>query len=183
MSLGAAAGVAAQLDPEALLGASPPLRAAAGFLLVLGAGAALLYRYEPFVDRATDASLEKPFQAVVYGLMAHGGVVFIGGYLLGQLARLEGIAVVAGVAALLAVSLGWLALGGLGFTVVGTGITDTAGSRQPWTGLVVGAGIAAVAAVLTPLVAGALLWLAVASAGVGGATRRWFHSDAVSERA
>ncbi len=183
MLSGVSAGVAAQLGPDVLAEAPPPLRAGVGFLLVLGAGAALLYRYEAFIDRATDACLEKPLQAVIYGVMAHGGVVFVGGYLLSQLARIGAGSVLVAIAASTAVGLGLLALAGLGFTVVGTGITDAAGSRQPWTGLVVGAGLAAAAAVVTPVVAAALLWVVVVSVGVGGATRRWFHSDAVSQRA
>jgi len=180
--LSGVAGTVAQLDPGVVADVAPPLRAGAGFLLVLAAGAALLSRAGSFVDRATDACLEKPLQAVVYGAMAHGGVVFVGGYLLSQLGRL-GAGALAARAAFLLVAVGLLALAGLGFTVVGTAVTDAVGSRQPWTGLVVGAGVAAVAAVVTPVVAGAVLWVAVASMGVGGATRRWFHSDAVSARA
>jgi len=182
MLLGVSAGTVAQLDPGTLVDAPPPLRAGAGFLLVLAAGAVLLYRYEAFVDRATDACLEKPLQAVVYGVMAHGGVVFVGGYLLSQIGRLGAAGALVAQAAFLVVALGWLALGGLGFTVVGSSITDAAGSRQPWTGLVIGAGFAAVAAVVEPVVAGVALWVVVASVGVGGATRRWFHSDATSRR-
>lgn len=182
MLLGVSAGAAAQLDPGTLVDAPPPLRAGAGFLLVLGAGAALLYRYEAFVDRSTDACLEKPLQAVVYGVMAHGGVVFVGGYLLSQIGRIGAAGPLVAWAALVVVAAGLLALAGLGFTVVGTAVTDAAGSRQPWTGLVIGAGIAATAAVVSPLVAGVVLWVVVVSVGVGGATRRWFHSDAVSAR-
>jgi MFS family permease len=68
-------------------------------------------------------------------------------------------------------------LAGLGFAVVGTLVTDVRGRRRPWQGLVLGAIISAVGWLLLPFLGGVLAWVLVASFGIGGPTREWFHSD------
>lgn len=169
-------GAAAQpVDPAAIAAASGTVRAAASFALVLLFGAVLLHRYGGFVDRSVDASMDRPYVAVLYGVMAFGLVAFVGGYAVSQLARVgvggTVVLVGAGAAGLVA-----LVLGALGFLVVGTLITDVRGGRRPWQGLVLGAALSAVGWLLLPLVGGVLAWLLLAAFGIGGPTRLWFHT-------
>ena len=163
------------VDPAVLLEASGALLAAASFVLVLLLGGGLLYRYGEFVDRSVDASMDRPYVAVLYGVMAFGLVVFVGGYAVSQLARVglggTGLVVVVGAAGLVG-----LVLAALGFLVLGILITDVRGRREPRHGLVLGAALSAVGWLLLPFVGGALVWLLLAAFGVGGPTRRWFHT-------
>jgi hypothetical protein len=172
---------AAAIDPSVVVEAPGEVRAAGSFVAVLLFGGVLLYRYGGFVDRSVDASMERPRVAVVYGLMAFALVAFIGGYALTQLARFgAGGPVLAGVAA---AGLAALVLAALGFLVVGTLLTDMEGRRRPRYGLVLGAGLSAVGWLLLPPVGGAVVWVLLAAFGVGGATRRWFHTPRRVDRA
>lgn len=177
-ALGALPGVAAAqpVDTGALAGASGAVRAAASFGLVLLVGGGLLYRYGEFVDRSVDASMNRPHVAVVYGAMAFGLVALVGGYAVSQLARAglggTGLVLAGGGAAALV----GLVLAALGFLVLGTLITDLRGNRRPRHGLVLGAALGAAGWLLLPLVGGALAWLLLAAFGIGGPTRRWFHT-------
>lgn len=164
---------AGPVDPTGLAEASGAVRAAASFALVLLFGGVLLYRYRGFVDRSTDASFERPRVAVVYGLMAFGLVAFGGVYVFSQLARLGGTVSLVGLGAMALVA---LTLASLGFAVVGTLITDVQGRRRPWHGLVLGAGISSVGWLLLPPLGGLLAWILIASFGLGGPTRKWFHT-------
>lgn len=165
------------LDPTRLLEAPGPVRAVAVFLGVLLAGGALLRRFEPFVERAIDASTARPLRSMAYGLAAHLVVAFAAVYLASQLA---GFSVsgrsVGGVGAVLGVGLLLLA-GAVGFTVAGQIATGLRGRRRPMVGLVVGALGAAAVALVDPLVGG-LVWLVVVSTGIGGPVRSWVHASA-----
>lgn len=178
VALGTLPGVAAAqpVDPGAFAEASGAVRAVTSFALVLLVGGALLRQYGTFVDRSVDASMDRPYVAVVYGTMGFGLVALVGGYAVDQLARagLGGTGLVlAGVGAAALVG---LVLAALGFLVLGTLITELRGCRRPRHGLVLGAALSAVGWLLLPLVEGALAWLLLAAFGIGGPTRRWFHT-------
>lgn len=164
---------AQSVAPTVLTAAPGAVWAAASFALVLSFGGVLLHRHGGYVDRSIDASLERPRVAVAYGLMAFGLVVFAGGYAASQLARLGGTlsAAALGLAGLVA-----LVLASLGYLVVGTLLTEVRGSRRPWHGLVLGAGISAVGWLLLPLAWALVAWIFLAAFGVGGPTREWFHT-------
>lgn len=170
------------VDPSVLAGTSSAVRAAVAFAAVLLLGGAVLWRYEPFVERSQDASMAQPLRSTVYGVAAHLVVGFAGVILAAKLAQytvagwnpaVVGLAV--GVALL-------LAAGSLGFTVVGSTVVELGGGPNRWAGLVVGAGIAGVIAVLSPTLAWAA-WVVVGSAGVGGAVRKWVHASAMDDLA
>lgn len=166
----------AGVDPTVAVDAPGPVRATAAFLFLLVAGAALVSTRPGLVERATDATLDRPLAAVVYGAVAHALVVLLGGYGVSQLVRVAPAGPVATAAlALVALALGVLAT--LGFVVVGAALTEVAADRNPWTGVVVGASLGAVLALLPVVPLGAAAWLAVASVGIGGTTREWVHAD------
>lgn len=169
----AAAGV---LDPVGVARSSVAVRVVGAFLLALLFGGLILYRSEGFVDRAVDASMENPLISVVYGLLAQGGIVFLGGYVWSQLARVESVGSLAGNAGGAVVLVASLALAGLGLAVVGAGITEAAGERQLWPGLAIGSALGAAAWLAPSLLVGAALWVFLVALGVGGPTRNWLHS-------
>jgi hypothetical protein len=167
----------AQLDPATIVDAPASVRGVASFALVLLFGGALLVRDDGFVDRSVDALKERPLMSVVYGAIAYGLVGFACAYGISQLARLGGgSALVFTVGATVAGAV-LLTLAGLGFVVVGTLLTELQGTRQPWTGLVVGASVGAVVWFALPLLAGVVAWLLVTAVGIGGPTRKWIHAS------
>jgi hypothetical protein len=181
---GVTGGAAAQpTDPGALAEAPGTVWAAASFALVLVVGGLLLYRYGGFVERSVEASMDRPYVAVVYGLMAFGFVAFAGGYAASQLAQVGGAGGTLSMAALGLAGLVAVGLAGLGFLVVGTLLTEVQGPRRPWHGLVLGAGISAVGWLLLPLLGGLAAWVLLAAFGIGGRTREWFHTPRRVERA
>lgn len=158
-------------------------RAPLAFGLVLMFGAGLLWRYDGLVDRAVDASIDRPLSSLGYGVAAHLAIAFLGVYAASQLARvtlsgysLAGVGLGAAVLILAVVA-------ALGFTVVGTAFVSVRWGPSRWQGLLVGALAAAVVALADPLFA-ALVWLVVVSTGIGGPVRTWFHAaeDAESVR-
>jgi MFS family permease len=163
------------VDPATLAGTPGAAWAAASFALVLLFGGGLLYRYGSFVDRSVDASMDRPYVAVAYGVMAFGLVAFVGGYAASQLIRV-GVGGTGLLLVVVGVVLVALVLGALGFLVVGTLVTDVQGRRRPWYGLVLGAALSAVGWLLLPLVGGGLAWVVLAAFGIGGPTRLWFHT-------
>lgn len=165
---------AAPLGPSTVADASPPIRAAASFALVLVFGGAGLWLFADFVDRSIDPAMDLPLQSVVYGVAAHLVLGFVGVYVLSQIARL-----VPGLDSLvvLVVGLLFLSLAGLGFAVAGSAATELAGERRPWHGLVAVAAVVAAAWLVLPLAGGVAVWVAIVSAGVGGRTRLWFHAS------
>ena len=167
---------AQSLEPVALTEAPGVAWATASFALVLLFGGVLLYRDDGFVERSVDASLERPGVAVVYGLMAFGFLLFAGGYASSQLARLGSSGDALSMAALGVAGVAALVLAALGYLVLGTLITDLRGARRPWHGLLLGAGISAVGWLVLPLLGGLATFVLLAAFGVGGPTRRWFHT-------
>jgi hypothetical protein len=172
-------GVAAAqpLGPSVVADAPPSARAVASFVLVLLAGGLLLTRYGGFVDRSVDSSKERLLVSVVYGGIAYGLVAFACVYAYSQLARLGVGGAVLSTVAVGAVGAILVAMAGLGFVVVGTLLTELGGQRQPWTGLVVGAAVSAVAWLALPLVAAVVAWFVVTAVGIGGSTRKWVHAE------
>lgn len=167
---------AQSVDPIAAFRSSAPVRVVVAFLLVLLVGGLLLSRDEAFVDRAVDASMANPLVSVVYGVFAQGGIVFLGGYVWSQIARIGSAGALAGRVGAAFVFLFSLALAGLGLTVVGAGITEAAGDRQLWPGLAIGATIGAAAWLAPTLASGLVVWVLLVGLGVGGPTRNWIHS-------
>jgi len=155
--------------------ASDPGRAAASFLLVLGVAAAVRYGRAGLLDRAVDATLERPLTAPLYGVAASILGWLVVAYVFGQALRLGGgvgqAAVVLGVG-------GALVVGGFGFVVVGAVLTTVVGDRQPWTGPLLGAALSALVLVVLPRPVGLGVWSLVAATGLGGVARRWLHASA-----
>lgn len=163
------------LDPSFVVDAPGAVRAVISFLVMTLFGYIALYAYRSRIDRAVDASMERPLTSTLYGVMAYGVVVFLVGYAYSQLSRL-GIGTVplsVLAAGVLAVIL--LTLGGFGFTVAGTILTEAVGRRDPRLGLIGVSGVSSVAWLLLPFVLGLVVWLGFAAVGIGGATRRWVH--------
>jgi hypothetical protein len=165
------------LGPSTVVDASPSVRAVASFVLVMLAGGLLLARYGGFVDRSVDSSKERLLLSVVYGAIAYGLVAFGCAYAYSQLVRLGVGGTALSTVAVVAVGLLVLGMAGLGFVVVGTLLTELGGQRQPWTGLVVGAAVSAVAWLALPLVAAVAAWFVVTAVGIGGSTRKWVHAE------
>lgn len=172
-----AAVVVQSVDPSVLLDVPGSYRAAGSFVLVLLTGALVLYKYERFVDRSIDASMEKPHLSVVYGFIAFGLVVFMGLLVLSQLTQLGITAPAVSYAGLALVGVALFLLAGLGYAVVGARLTELWGPRRAWNGLVFGAALSAVGWLLLPVIAGAVAWVAGASFGIGGPVRGWIHEE------
>lgn len=178
---GASVAAAGVLDPAVLLDASGPARAAASFLLVALFGAGLLARREALVHRAVDRTADGSPVAVVYGLMAFALVGFVGGYLLTQVGRVGvgGTTLLWAVIALVGAAV--LVLAALGYTVVGTWLTQIEGARRPWPGVVVGAVLSALPWLVLPPLFAALAWFVLAAVGLGSSTRTWVHGERTVE--
>ncbi len=169
--------VAQLLGPGDIANLEPPVRAAVSVIAIFVAGGALL-RFKPdFVEHSIDSWLEQPGIAVLYGLMAYGLVLFVLTYVSTQLIRFGTGTQIVGFAVGGAGGAALLTLSGLGFTIVGAGITDIQGVRQPGIGLVIGAGISGIVWLALPVLPGLGAWIIVAAIGLGGPTRVWFHSD------
>jgi len=168
---------AVSVDLAAAIDLSPPVRAAASFVLVTLFGVGILVRAQQFVEESVDTSMARPHVSAVYGLVGYGIVGFIGFVSLTQLTYvgLTGGPIAFAIVGLVAVAV--LVLAGLGYTVVGAGIVELLGERQLWNGLVVGAGLSAVAWLLLPPLAALLVWLAVPAVGIGGPVREWVHAE------
>lgn len=146
-------------------------------MLVLVSGGTVLYLSEEFVDRSVDASMESPVRSVLYGILAQVSVVFLGAYAVGQLAGIGSVGPLLSAAGIGIVAVLWIALSGLGFTVVGASATDAAGERQLWPGLAIGAAVAASVWLLPTFLSGLLAWIVVVSIGIGGPTKEWLHAS------
>ena len=169
---------ARRIDPTAVADVSTPVRAAGSFVLVLLVGGTLLSLAAGFVDRSVDASMESPLRSIAYGTFAQIGLLLLGAYAVSQLVSIGSSRRIVGVVGFWIVSLGWLVLAGFGFTVVGAGLTDAAGDRQLWSGVAIGAGVAAFVWVLPTVLFGcsprsrSSRSASVASRD-GGCTPRW----------
>jgi len=172
-----APGVAAvdSLDPSSVAG-TPWLRAVVAFVLVVPFGAGMLIRYRGVVDRGLGASTESPAVSVVYGVLAHLGILFAAGVFSTQLANagidLQTLRI--GSSVVLGTVL--LALGGLGFAVLGSWLVELRGDGKHWHGLVATSALGA-GGWLLPVPAGAAVWMLLVSLGIGGATRKWIHAE------
>ena len=167
-------------DLSALLGLSGAARGVLSFVLVLAAGGGLLARREEDVHRAVDLMTEGSPLTVVYGLVAFGLLAFVGTYAVTQLGRLTTLAVLLQVS-LVALGLAAVVLGGFGYLVVGTWLTEVDGARRPRSGAVIGAGLSAVPWVTLPEFLAVLGWVLLATVGLGNVTREWIHGERTVE--
>jgi len=168
---------AQQLDPSVVADAHPLARAIVSFALVGAFGALVLRLRGPLVDRAVDDTMESPTVAVVYGLGAFVFVVFATLYANNVLLQLGLVGTPLGLVAVAVLVGGVSLLGGLGYAVVGTLLTDLYSERRPFQGLLVGGAISAVCWLVLPVLLAFLAWVLVAAFGVGGPTRTWFHGE------
>lgn len=165
---------AASLGPSTIADLSTPVRAVAGAGLVLAFGAFILRFREGLVDQSLEASLESVPHSTFYGLAVHFVLVFAGVYIVSQISRLVGGA---GPVVFAITGIGLLIAAGLGFTVVGTILTEQLGDERPWLGLGVGTALAGVVLIALPLIPGVGAWILIASVGIGGSARNWFHAS------
>ena len=163
---------------SAIVDAPGPTRAVVAFVGVLAAGGLLLWRVDPFVDRAIETSMARPLSSLAYGVAANAVIAFGAVYLTNQLAQLEAFGQSVGVVGVLAGLIVVLLAGALGLTVVGATAVELAWYRSHRAGLLLGAVVAGVAGLLEPLVGGLLLFVLV-SMGIGGPARAWLHADEV----
>lgn len=166
------------IDPTGVV-ASDPGRAVASVLLVVGVAVAVRYRRAGLLDRAVDATLERPLVTPLYGVAASVLGWLVVAYLFGQALRLGGA--IGQVAVALGIGIA-LAVGGFGFAVVGASLTTILGDRRPWAGPLVGAGCSGLVLLALPDRIGLVGWAFVAATGLGGAARRWIHASASVER-
>jgi hypothetical protein len=166
------------IDPTTVV-ASDPGRAAASFLLVLTVAAAVRYWRAGLLNRAVDATLERPLTAPLYGVATSALGWLVIAYAFGQALRLGGAVGQAGVVLGVGVA---LCAAGFGFVVVGAALMTVVGDRRPWAGPLVGAGLGAVVLVALPRPVGLVVWVFVAATGLGGVARRWIHASASVER-
>lgn len=162
-------------DPTAILDLPATVRGPGAFVLVLVAGAVLLWRYDGLVDRCIDASSSGPLSSLAYGIAAHLTVLFFGVYAASQLGQAA-----PGRPSLVRIGL-WTAVAVLavaaviGFTVVGVAAVELRWKRRRRHGLILGAVIAGLAGLADPLLGG-LVWVVVVSTGIGGPVRDWFNA-------
>lgn len=180
----AGAGVTATARPiqlgSTVAETSGAMRAVAAFALVVCLGGVVLWRADSFLDRSIDASMEQPVSSLGYGLAAHAVIAFVGVYLANKLAR-YGVFGSASSYVGLGVGVALVGVAGaVGFTVVGSTVTDLLAERRGWPGLVLGGVVAAGIAVVAPDV-GAVLWFGIVSVGVGGPVREWVQASVVAD--
>lgn len=181
--VGLAATTVLQLvDPTSLLELPGLVRAPTAFLVVMLLGAGILWRYDALVERSIEAAIDRPLSSLGYGVAAHLTIAFFGAYSASQLGQLTvsgrslaGIGLLGGLFVFGLVA-------ALGFTVVGTAATQVGWERHRWYGLVVGATLAGLAA-LVDLRVGGLVWIVVVSTGIGGRVRLWLHAAEGAESA
>ncbi|WP_251342542.1 hypothetical protein [Haloplanus halophilus] len=153
--------------------ATAPVRAAAACVLVLAVGAALRYRWPDALDRAVDATLERPVRSPIYGVATAVLGWLVVAYAFGQAGRLGAVA---GRAAAVVGTGGALVVAAAGVVVVGTTAATVVG-EDAWTGPLVGASVSGLVWLALPAAAALGVWLLVAAVGIGGAARRWIHAS------
>lgn len=164
------------IDLPTLIGFGGPVRAVVAFLVVGTLGSILLLWNRPLVERAVLSSTTRPLYSLAHGVAAHIVIAFGTVYAANQLGPLEFAGESAATVGLLAGAVLLVGVGTVGLTVVGTILAEYATSRDAWSGLLVGATLAAIAGLLPP-VYGVSLWLLLVSMGIGGPVRRWFHAS------
>ena len=153
------------------------LQALGSFLLVVLFGAVILRQSKASVQHSLEALHERPYSAVLYGLAAYLIALAVGLYGFSQLGRIGVADTFLGVLVTLVLGCVLASLTAFGFLVVGTLIVDLQGHREPSYGLVLGASLSAIGwLVLSPAV-GLAVWVLIASFGLGGAVRPWFHAE------
>ncbi|WP_424000354.1 hypothetical protein ACOZ4I_13435 [Haloarcula salina] len=171
----------AQLDASVASELSRPLRGLVSFVLVLVIGASVLKLRRGYVDESTDAILNSPATAIIYGV---AGYVIVGVVSLYGATTFARHSVAGGALVRTAILIGSVLVLGLtafGFLVVGTLLTDVLRSRRPWYGVLIGASLSAVSWVLFSAVGSIASSLAIAAFGIGGAARVWIHSERTVE--
>jgi len=166
------------VDVSTILDAPAPVRALVAVVAVLVGGGLLLWRAGPLVARAIETSMARPLSSLGYGVAANAVIVFGAVYLTNQLAQLEAFGGNAGAVGVVAGLVVLALAGALGLTVVCSTVVELAWGRDHRLGVVLGALVAGVAALLDPLVGGLLLFVLV-SMGIGGPARAWVHADEV----
>lgn len=163
----------------AILDGHGPALAAVSFGLTVVFGGAAIYRYGGRLDELVAASMRRPLVSVVYGAAAYSIVVLLVGYAYSQLLRLAvgGTVLTALVVAVAAAVI--FSLGGLGFVVVGAWVAEFVGVTDPWIGLVALGAVSALVWVVLPVSIGAVVWIGIASVGIGGPARLWLHEGSV----
>lgn len=159
------------------LDVSTPVKIAGAAVLVAVLGAVILWRNEAVVERSIDDSLDRPLVSFIYGVGAHFLLAFAGLYL-GNLAGQAGLPGAS--SGRLGLVVGLLISGSLGFLVVGATVVGFLGEQHYWSGLVVGALLAAVSVAIPSLI-GAFVWVVLVSLGIGGVVRTWTHASFAPE--
>lgn len=157
-------------------------QALASFLLVLCVAAVARSRRPALLERAVDATLQRPLRAPLYGVAVAVVGAVVAAYAVKQMGRLGGGVGLATAAAAVGVG-GAIVAGGFGFVVVGAGMATVLGARRPWTGPLLGAGVSAIVLVALPIPVGTVVWALVAATGLGGSARRWVHASKSVEKA
>lgn len=163
------------MNPRVIVDLPGVFRAPVAFLVVLLFGAALLWRYDEIVERSIEPAIDRPLSSMGYGIATHFTIVFFGVYAASQLSQLS----VAGrILPDIGIWIGVFLLGliaAIGFTVIGTAAIEIGWEHHQWYGLLVGATLAGLAALVDPLVGG-LVWIVIVSTGIGGRVRVWLHA-------
>jgi len=167
------------ITPTAVHDAQGPILAAISSVLTVICGGAVIYRYEGRLDDAVSASMQRPLVSAFYGLMAYGIVVLLVGYAYSQLIRLAVAETALTILVALVAATLIFSLGGLGFVVVGAWVADIVGVADPWIGLVGIGTVSALVWLLLPVGFGIVIWVAIASVGIGGPARQWLHAGSV----
>jgi len=165
-----------QIDPGIILDIGGPTRAVISFLAVLLVGGLVRARFDGLLDQAVDDVVDRPRVAIIYGLFAYGLVLFGGLYISDILLRVGATGTSFGHAVLVFLTVGILAVSGVGFLVVGSIVEDLRSGRQGWLGPFLGATISTVPWLVLPFTASVAVWIALAAFGVGGRTRTWVHA-------
>lgn len=168
---------AQSLGPSTIVDAPASARALGSVVLVGLVGALLVSRYGGFVDRAVDATMDRPLIAILYGLFAYVLVLFFVLFALNLLTRLGIGGTPLGIVAIGIFGGGLISTCSVGYLVVGTLVYDLYSGRRPWYGLVLGALLSGVGWLFLAPLAGLAVWLLIPAVGIGGPTRTWVNRE------
>lgn len=152
------------------------IRGVLAFAFVLAVGTVVTVRFDDIIENAIKKSTTRPGASLGYGIGAHLTIVFVGLYLTNQLRYIsisgESAAVIGPLVGIMLL----VVIGSVGFTVTGTAIVEVLWNGDRYTGVLLGAAMAGIAAFVNPLV-GALVWVITVSLAVGGPIRHWVHAS------